>query len=180
MHSPIYFDATLSPHRSLGPRGLILLTLIFAGCLTSIAVYFFLIGAWPIAGFAGVDFLLVGYLLHLHHRSGKINERIVLANDFLTVFRRDPSGRQSEMQIQPGWLRIERVRDRRGRLGVGLGTQGIWHIVGQFLAYSEQSSLASALREALGCWKRGHSLVEPRDATRGIPGNSSRRPSSYS
>ena len=51
------FDATITPHRSLGQNGFrIVMTLV---CLASVisSLPFVLLGAWPVAGFFGLDFL---------------------------------------------------------------------------------------------------------------------------
>ena len=54
---PALFDAELRPHRSLSPRGFLVLML--AVCAISFAggLAFFLAGAWPVVGFLGAPTL---------------------------------------------------------------------------------------------------------------------------
>src|SRR3546814_15431204 len=53
------FDAELRPHRSLSPRGFLLL--MASVCAFSFAggLAFYLAGAWPVIGFLGADVLLI-------------------------------------------------------------------------------------------------------------------------
>ncbi len=53
------FSALLTPHRSLGPRGF--MVLMSAVCLVSFGtgLLFYMIGAWPVMGFMGLDVALI-------------------------------------------------------------------------------------------------------------------------
>ena len=50
------FSVMLVPHRSLGRRGFLLLMAIIAALCFAIGVFFFMLGAWPVLGFVGLDF----------------------------------------------------------------------------------------------------------------------------
>src|SRR5690606_40871520 len=54
---PLYFNAVLHPHRSLGPRGFLILMLAVGLVSFSAGVAFAVKGAWPIVGFFGLDAL---------------------------------------------------------------------------------------------------------------------------
>ena len=55
---PLLFEAQITPHRSLSPRGLALI-LGFLGVVSlSVTTMFWFLGAWPIAGFNGGEMLL--------------------------------------------------------------------------------------------------------------------------
>ena len=56
---PVYFSATLYPHRSLGPRGFMLIMLGVAGFSFAAGLGFFLAGTWPVIGFLGLDVALL-------------------------------------------------------------------------------------------------------------------------
>ena len=60
------FEAVIVPHRSLSPRGLRML--IGAICLLSglMMLRFWLIGAWPVAGFSVIEIGLAVFLLRLN------------------------------------------------------------------------------------------------------------------
>src|SRR5690606_29773979 len=81
--APTLFDAELRPHRSLSPRGFLLLmsgvcALSFTGGLA-----FFLAGAWPVVGFLGADVLLIYLAFRASYRSGCLVERLHLTRDRL-------------------------------------------------------------------------------------------------
>ena len=53
------WQATLTPHRSLSRQGfLVVMTLVVAVNLV-VGALFMAIGAWPVAGFAGLDVLII-------------------------------------------------------------------------------------------------------------------------
>ena len=56
-HDAALFEDTLTPHRSLNPRGFRVLMLATCGATTALSVPFYLMGAWPIVGFFGLDVL---------------------------------------------------------------------------------------------------------------------------
>ena len=45
---PTLFSAVLTPHRSLGPLGFVLLMSLLSGLSFAAGLVFYLIGAWPI------------------------------------------------------------------------------------------------------------------------------------
>ena len=53
------FRAVLHPHRSLGPRGFLILMLAIGGISFVTGMVFLSMGAWPVFGFFGLDVLLV-------------------------------------------------------------------------------------------------------------------------
>ncbi len=56
---PTIFSAVLTPHRSLGSIGFLVLMIVF-GVISFIAgMAFLLMGAWPVFGFFGLDVLLL-------------------------------------------------------------------------------------------------------------------------
>ena len=56
---PTLFSATITPHRSLGQAGFLVLMLVFGGVSFCTGVAFLLMGAWPVFGFFGLDVLLL-------------------------------------------------------------------------------------------------------------------------
>ena len=51
------FDATLRPHRSLGPKQFRILMAVTFCASAALSLPFYLMGAWPIIGFLGLDAL---------------------------------------------------------------------------------------------------------------------------
>ena len=151
------FDAELTPHRSLSPRGFLLLmsgicTLSFAGGLA-----FFLAGAWPVIGFLGADVLLIYLAFKINYRRARLVERLHLTRDRLTVSRTWPGGRSASWEFQPSWLQVICDAPQDTRRGPGtpadcplvLRSHGRSLSVGSFLTCEERRDLAAALRDAL-------------------------------
>ena len=149
------FDAVLTPHRSLPPAGfrLVIGALSALACLAG--AVFFLLGAWPVLGFFGLDIALLAWCFHVNYRQGRRRERLLLTPDALTVERMSPAGRVEQVRLPPWWLRVEidRSGERPGPLT--LATHGRRETVGAFLAPWERVEVAEALRQALAPLRAG-------------------------
>ena len=151
--SPIFFDAVLYPHRSLPPRGFLLLMLLLGAVSFAAGVSFVLIGAWPIVGYFGLDVLLVYLAFRASYRSARTHEWVRLTEDTLTVERVGQRGERRRWQFQPFWLRVVlEEHDETNRLV--LTSHGRELVVGGFLGPAERRSLAVALKDALGRWRQ--------------------------
>ena len=143
------FEAVITPHRSLTPAGLsLLLAAICLACGLS-AVGFFVIGAWPVAGFTGVELLLAAWLFHLNVRAARASELLVLTPDSLRIIRTDPQGRRQEQALSPAWLSV-RLLERPGRVpALLLSERGREEEVARALGEAEKRDLEKALAAAL-------------------------------
>jgi uncharacterized membrane protein len=54
---PAIFSALITPHRSLGSTGFLILMLAIGGLSFVSGMVFLLLGAWPVFGFLGLDVL---------------------------------------------------------------------------------------------------------------------------
>lgn len=150
---PCFFEAVIVPHRSLSLSGMRLLiaALCTLSCITT-GVFFWL-GAWPIAGFNGVEITLAILLLRYNARAVRANEVILLSDAQLRVIRTTQDGARSEQAIPTGWLRVD-WQERPGRVsGLWLTAQGMRLEVGASLGEEEKLDLAQALRGALERWR---------------------------
>jgi uncharacterized membrane protein len=151
---PALFDAELTPHRSLSPRGFLLLMLGICALSFTGGLAFFLAGAWPVIGFLGADLLLIYLAFKINYRRGRLVERLYLTHDKLTVSRIWPGGRRSTWEFQPYWLQVvfdERLQDEGPAASpLILRSHGRSLAVGSFLTGRERGELAAALRAALG------------------------------
>ena len=66
------FSAVLTPHRSLGPRGFLLLMAAVAVASFTTGLVFLLAGAWPVIAFLAADVLLIYWAFLLSYRSGRV------------------------------------------------------------------------------------------------------------
>ena len=145
----VYLDASLRPHRSLGPAGFALVMGAIAAGGFGLGMAFYLAGAWPVAGFAGLEILLLFIAFRLNYRAGKAMEHLRLTDAGLEVVRVAPNGKRSRILLEPGWLQV-RMDDpplHHSKLIVSTGGKGL--VLGSFLTPGERLEVARALNEAI-------------------------------
>lgn len=139
----------LSPHRSLGKTGFVVL-MSFLACVSFVtSVVFVAMGAWPVAGFFGLDVLLIWLAFKLNYRSGRGREIIDLDPNRLALTRIAPSGRKVGFSFNSYWVRVkldEHV-DGRTRLAFRLHQQEV--PFAGFLNDDERRGLATDISVAL-------------------------------
>ena len=143
------FSAVLTPHRSLSPRGF--LVLMAAICIVSVGtgLLFFMLGAWPVIGFMGLDVALIYLAFRLNFRALRRYETVDLTDDALTVTRVEPSGRSQAWTFNPYWVRLS-LQPRIGRsTELSLASHGQRLVLASFLTDSEREDFALALSSAL-------------------------------
>ena len=143
------FSAVLTPHRSLGPQGFVIF--MAALCVVSFGtgLLFFLMGAWPVLGFFGLDVLLVYIAFKLNFRALRVYETVELGGDALIVTRVDPKGREQSWRFNPYWVRL-RLDERVGRNSeLSLASHGKRLVFANFLTDPEREDFAAALNAAL-------------------------------
>ncbi|HEY8195270.1 MAG TPA: DUF2244 domain-containing protein [Hyphomicrobium sp.] len=140
----------LHPHRSLSPRGFLILMTLVSLISFIIGMIFFLMGAWPVFGFFGLDVALIYYAFKRNYRSGRLYETITLSPEVLKLTRVHPSGRREEFTVNPYWARVRVTADHPdGRTSMRLIAQGKEILFGQFLTDDERRDFADALTGAL-------------------------------
>lgn len=150
------FDATITPHRSLGPHGFrIVMTLV---CLASVvsSIPFVVLGAWPVAGFFGIDVLALFIAFKLNFSAARGFERIIVTP--LEIFLRKVThhGEESIWRSNPVWTKLERQEDEDyGVLRLDLVSRGSRVVVAGALSPGERKGFADALGTALAKAKRG-------------------------
>jgi uncharacterized membrane protein len=154
VQEPGNFRAVLAPHRSLAPAGFIAL-MAGVGLVSFVAgLAFYLMGAWPVLGFFGLDALLVYIAFRLNYRSGRLRETVELVPDALTITRFHPSGRREQFLFNPYWVRVELTEGRDGRTDLKLRLHDRVVSFGRFLTDEERRDLASTLSGALADTRR--------------------------
>ena len=147
------FAAILTPHRSLGPKGFAVL--MSAVCMVSFGtgLLFYLIGAWPVVGFMGLDVALIYIAFKLNYRAARLYETVDLTPNTLTVTRVQPSGKVESWSFNPYWVRL-RLEDRIGRSSeLSIASQGKRLVFATFLTDPEREDFAQALSAAISANK---------------------------
>jgi len=148
-HEPLYFNARLTPHRSLSRRGfLILMT---AVCAVSFAagLAFYLAGAWPVVGFLGLDVALIAIAFRINYRRARTFETLRLSRDNLLVEHVNHWGQKRTWRFQPYWLQVLLDEPAAGENRLVLRSHGQSLEIAGFLPPAERSDLAHSLRTAL-------------------------------
>jgi uncharacterized membrane protein len=143
------FSALLTPHRSLGPRGFMVLMGTISAVSFGTGLMFYLMGAWPVVGFMGLDVALIYVAFKLNYRSGKLYETVDLTPESLTVTRVQPSGKAQSWSFNPYWVRLK-LDDRIGQSSeLSVASHGERLVFASFLSDPEREDFARALRAAL-------------------------------
>jgi len=143
------FRAVLTPHRSLSPRGFLILMLFIGGVSFIAGMSFLAMGAWPVMGFFGLDALLVYGAFKLNYRAARRFEVVEITPADLKLIRVDPNGRRQEIALNPYWARPHLAEGPDGANRLYLRSHGRTYAVGSFLTDDERRDLAKALGRAL-------------------------------
>src|ERR1700752_1906874 len=89
---PTLFSAIITPHRSLSSTGFLLVMLLVGGSSFAAGIVFFVIGAWPVIGFMGLDVLLVYWAFRANYRAAAAYEEVTVTPSELRLRRVSPPG----------------------------------------------------------------------------------------
>lgn len=150
------FEALIVPYRSLSRRGLAILVAVICLLSALLALRFWLIGAWPVAGFSVIEIGLAVFLLRLNARRARASELVLLSPDALRIVRTDWRGERQERALPVAWLNavLEESPGKVPRLL--LVARGVREEIAATLGEAEKRDLSAALRDAL------HRLRNPR------------------
>jgi uncharacterized membrane protein len=150
------FSAVLTPHRSLGSTGFLLLMAAIGGLGFVGGMVFFAMGAWPVVGFLGLDVALVYWAFRINYRTATAYEEVNVTPSQLTVRKVSHRGEVAEWSLNPVWVRLD--RETHAEYGIErlfLVSHGKRLAIANFLGPAEKKSFAKSLSFALGEAKRG-------------------------
>lgn len=146
-------DLTLTPNRSLSrtpTRWLI----------GGVGLFFFLsglrflaLGAWPILPFMLADVALLWWAFRTNNAAGRGHERVILADDALTVVRVSPQGRTQRFGLDPYFARVQITETPLGDAELFLAARGRRVRVGGFLSAPERREVGAVIAEALSAYR---------------------------
>jgi uncharacterized membrane protein len=155
---PELFSALLTPHRSLNRTGFLVLMGFLSAVSFAAGVAFWMMGAWPVFGFFGLDVLLVYWAFKVNFRRAKATEMIRVTPSELRVRRVSHRGHVVEWVLNPVWVRLDqKIHAEFGIEKLYLVSRGRRVSVASFLGPDEKASFAKALLAALQAAKRGPS-----------------------
>jgi uncharacterized membrane protein len=143
MTDAVHFSTTLSPHRSLSPEGFkwLIRGVLAANVVVGLPMY--LLGAWPVAGFMGIDVWLLWFFFQRSYLDARRRETLTLTDRELIVERRSPDGELEEHRLDAYWLRFDVSEER-----LVVVSRGNRIVVGRFLSPEERGQLAEELKAA--------------------------------
>ena len=153
---PTLFSAIITPHRSLSSTGFLLVMALIGGISFIGGIVFFILGAWPLIGFLGLDVLLVYWAFRANYRAAAAFEEVTVTPSELKLRKVSHRGEVAEWTFNPLWTRLDReTHEEYGLLRLFLVSRGRRLAVAGFLAPQERESFAAALSAALGEARRG-------------------------
>lgn len=164
MASPaVFFDRVLQPHRSLPPSGFAIVMVLLGTVSFGIGVGFFLLGAWPVCGFFGLDIALLFIALRVNYRGARLCERLRVTEHSFAVERTGIRGEKRHWNFQPFWLRVilEEKDVETNRLLVA--SHGKSLVLGGFLGPAQRRCLAGDISAALARWRASVTSPAERD-----------------
>jgi uncharacterized membrane protein len=153
---PTLFSAMLTPHRSLGHAGFLVLMAVISVVSFTGGIVFYVIGAWPVGFFFGLDALLIYWAFRVNYRTAAAYEVVTVTPSELRVKKVSHKGEVAEWSMNPAWTQLDRqTHEDFGLLGLFLVSRGKRLTVAGFLAPNERETFAAALSAAIGEAKRG-------------------------
>ncbi|WP_349368198.1 DUF2244 domain-containing protein [Salinarimonas sp.] len=150
------FSAVITPHRSLAPSGARLVVVLCCLAAVGSSIPFIVLGAWPVAGFLGLDILALAIAFKASFRSAKSVEEVILSPVDLLLRRISHRGERSERRFNPLWTKLDREHDEDyGLMALALVSRGERVVIARELSPPERESFAEAFGEALARVKRG-------------------------
>ena len=153
---------TIWPHRSLSPKGFGIVMGVLAGLLFIIGLGFFLVGAWPVIGFLGLELLVVWGAFKLNYRAARHRETIHTTTEELMVESQTPAGKQAQKSFPIGWLRVSLSPSKspamssRDQQKIILSSHGEQAEIGKYLHPAEKA----------GLWREIGSMIDRARSTR--------------
>ncbi len=148
MTAPV-FDAVIHPYRSLGRAGFRLLLIAVVAANAIGAAFAVSLGAWPVAGFMGLDVLAVYVAFKLSYAQAVAFERVTIDPSELVVERVDARGQRREWRFPSYWVGVFVEGGENEAQRVTLRSHGRVLEVATYLSPFERQDFADALRRAL-------------------------------
>ena len=108
----VHFATSLKPHRSLSAEGFRFVMMGAVAANVVIALPLFVMGAWPVFGFMGLDIFLLWWLFQRSYFDARRTETLTLTDRDLVVVRIAPDGEREKLRLDSYWLKVEATEER--------------------------------------------------------------------
>ena len=136
------------PHRSLSKRGFAIVMLTLGGFAFAIGLGFFLLGAWPVIGFLGLELFVVWLAFKLNYRAAKRNQSITVTEKNVQIETTHPNGTKESNSFPTAWIKISVTPEgpptikSRYQQKIIAASHGQSTIIAEFLHPAETTALA--------------------------------------
>jgi uncharacterized membrane protein len=143
---------TIWPYRSLSARGFMLVMAALGSLAFCIGLGFFLLGAWPVVGFLGLEILVVWVAFKMNYRAAKRRQNLTATPKELTIETVTPAGERNSTSLPTAWVQVELTpREEpdtasRAQQRVVARSHGRTAEIGSFLHPAEMPKLAREVR----------------------------------
>lgn len=145
----IYFDALLTPNRSLSPRGFAVLMTVVGVAGFACGVAFLSMGAFPVVGFFGLDALAVYIAFRWSFRRQREQTRVTITARTMQLRHRAADGSEKSVDLPSAFTRVELDDPMNPTSWLRIEHGRTAYIIGRFLTCPERVSLSIAIRSAL-------------------------------
>lgn len=144
-------DEVLRPYRSLSAQAFRILLIVVIVMNVGVAAVFAARGAFPVAGFLGLDVAALWLAFHINYRAARACEHVRISAREVHVASISASGKAVHWVVNPLWAYVR--REKRGGVVIRAGTGEMR--LGAFLPPKQREAFAAALDVALYRAKRG-------------------------
>ncbi len=143
------------PYRSLSPKGFKIIMLIIGGMMLSMGLVFFLIGAWPVIGFMGLELLVLYAAFKLNYKAARRQEKLLADKQTFRIERTSPDGDINIDELPSPWLkaRLDPSQDPaesdRRQQKIIVSTHGKSAEIGAFLHPAEKKALLPEINKMI-------------------------------
>ncbi|MEO1660004.1 MAG: DUF2244 domain-containing protein [Pseudomonadota bacterium] len=147
----IYFDAVLTPNRSLSPRAFTIVMAVVAGMSFIAGLAFVSMGAFPVIGFFGLDALAIWLAFRWSFRKLKQETRVRVTAERIDLLHTRPGKPPREASLPTAFARVSLIFPDRRPSELTLAHADKAWVIGRFLTPPERKSLKQAIESAI--WK---------------------------
>jgi len=147
-----YLDIKIYPSQSLGKTGFRILMLVLILPALLIGMYFYFRGAWPVAGFLGLELLLIYLAFKISFISNRVSEHIILDEKILKICYHKQSKIVKTINLEPTWLKVQ-LNNNPKPDRLALTSHGKENIIGKYLSTEDRTIVAEKIKSSLHTWK---------------------------
>jgi uncharacterized membrane protein len=150
------FSVRLTPHRSLNRRNFHVLLAVFTGASFFSTLPFVLLGAWPVAGFMGIDVAIFYFAFRANFNAARAYEDVQVTFFELMFAKVSAQGERAEWRFNPSFVRLEQEKHEEfGTQRLALVSRGKAVEIAAFLGPAAKEVFATDLSRALAEARRG-------------------------